>query len=311
MNKHTLKVLMFAVLLGTLTVVGSAQGRGGPGWGQRPAGPPPDQRGGMPPDFGRGQGGPGGPSFEMFADNRLVKGAPYAATAVTETVQVLGDGTRITRKNSSNVYRDGEGRTRREQTIDRAGPFSVGDQARQMIFINDPVAGVSYSLDPQNKTANKMVRPERPGPGGPGFRPQGPQGPPPNGEMRKSAAGNTDNRTVESLGKQMFEGVEADGTRVTITIPAGQMGNDRPLVTVMERWESAELQVVVYSKHKDPFAGETTYRLTDIKRAEPARTLFEAPADYNVQEGRPGFGGPGGPGGPPPGANMRRKQPGQ
>ncbi len=306
MNKKLMNDALLLALLSALTVVGSAQGRGGSPWGQRPGGPPPDQRGGPPPDrpdFGRGgpggPAGPGGPSFEMFSDNRLVKGAPYSATAVTETVQTLGDGARVSRKNTDTVYRDGEGRTRREQTIDHAGPFSVGDQARQVVLINDPVTGVSYFLDAQNKTARKMTRPERPAPN---FRP-----PPPNGEARRPAERNTaerhtDERKVESLGKQLFDGVEAEGTRVTITIPVGRIGNDRPLETISERWESAALQVVVFSRHKDPFAGETTYRLTDIKRAEPPHSLFEAPADYTVEEGRPSSP-------PPPGADARRRPP--
>ncbi|MBO0862880.1 MAG: hypothetical protein J2P21_31160 [Chloracidobacterium sp.] len=93
----------------------------------------------------------------------------------------------------------------------------------------------------------------------------------------------------ESLGKQTIEGVEAEGTRVTFTIPAGQIGNDRPIVTVNERWYSPELQTVVLSKNSDPRIGETTYKLINIDRSEPDPSLFQVPADYTVDEG-PGFG---------------------
>jgi hypothetical protein len=98
---------------------------------------------------------------------------------------------------------------------------------------------------------------------------------------------------TESLGKQVIEGVEAEGVRSVITIPEGKIGNDRPLEIVSERWDSPELQTVVLSKHNDPRFGETVYRLTNINRAEPAQTLFEVSADYKVEEGRPGgfFGG--------------------
>jgi hypothetical protein len=89
---------------------------------------------------------------------------------------------------------------------------------------------------------------------------------------------------VESLGKQMVEGIEAEGTRTTITIAAGEIGNELPMNIVSERWYSSELQQVVMSKHTDPRFGESTYRLTDINRSEPAHSLFEVPSDYTVKE---------------------------
>lgn len=295
MNRMMLKSFLVFALLSALTVVGSAQGRppGGskPSWEPRPGGPPPDQRGERrgPPDWGRPPGGDfRGPSFEMLSDNKVVKGAPYSATAITETVQTLADGAKITHKKSDTVYRDSEGRVRREQTFDRVGPFSIGDQPRQIIFINDPVAGVSYFLDPQRKTARRMNIANRPAPRFPV------PGPPPANDERKT----------ETLSRQLFEGVEAEGTRTITTIPAGKIGNDRALEIVSERWEAPALQVVVLSKHKDPFAGETTYRLTDIKRQEPPHTLFEVPADYTIEEGRGGRSQ-----GPPAGFAPSRKPP--
>ncbi|MCA1613531.1 MAG: energy transducer TonB [Acidobacteria bacterium] len=86
----------------------------------------------------------------------------------------------------------------------------------------------------------------------------------------------------EALGKQSFDGVEAEGTRNTVTIPAGAIGNERPIQIVSERWYSAELQAVVMSRHSDPRFGETSYRLTGINRSEPDRTLFEVPAGYQI-----------------------------
>ena len=101
-----------------------------------------------------------------------------------------------------------------------------------------------------------------------------------------------DNARSESLGKQAIEGVDAEGTRKTIEIPAGEIGNERPIEIVFERWYSPELQVVVMTKHSDPRFGETTYRLTNINRSEPAGELFQVPADYTVQSppGPPGIG---------------------
>ena len=92
---------------------------------------------------------------------------------------------------------------------------------------------------------------------------------------------------TEALGKRVIEGVEAEGTRSTMTIPAGQVGNELPIQVVSESWFSAELQAVVMSKHSDPRMGETVYRLTGINRSEQPRSLFEVPADYKVEEGGP------------------------
>src|SRR5262249_60726474 len=92
--------------------------------------------------------------------------------------------------------------------------------------------------------------------------------------------GKSDNVNVEPLGTQLMEGVEATGVRTTFTIPAGQIGNERPIDIVDERWISKELQLVVKSRHSDPRSGETLYRLINIIRTEPDHFLFELPTDY-------------------------------
>ena len=95
------------------------------------------------------------------------------------------------------------------------------------------------------------------------------------------------NAVKESLGSQMIEGVRADRTRTTITIPVGAIGNEQPIQIVSERWYSPELQTVVMTKRNDPRAGETVYHLTNISRTEPPHSLFEAPADYAVEDAQP------------------------
>lgn len=87
---------------------------------------------------------------------------------------------------------------------------------------------------------------------------------------------------VEDLGTQMIEGVSAQGTRTTVTIPAGQIGNDKPIVTTTERWYSPDLQVTVMNNRTDPRTGTTTYKLTNINRVEPSPALFQVPPDYTV-----------------------------
>lgn len=260
------------------------------GPGQRgPGGPPPDGRGGpgrFPP--------PDSSFLFLFSEPRfggkVVKGAPYSATTETETVQTLSDGSRIIRKTTANIYRDSEGRTRREQTLQNIGPLTAsrpdGGGPPPLVFINDPVAGVNYTLDPQRRTMRKTT-----------IRSGNPPLPPPPSLKRDAPEAKT-----ESLGKQTIEGVEAEGTRSTVIIPVGQIGNERQLEIVSERWYSAALQEVVLSKYRDPRFGEHTYRLKNINRSEPARSLFEPPADYTVSEERrfddPGNrGGRGGQGG--------------
>lgn len=373
-------------------------------------------------------GGPGEYSFtfvssEMAFDSRVVKGAPFSAEAVTESVQLLGDGNRITRKTSARLYRDSEGRTRREQALNGIGSWTTTDEAAQTVFINDPVAGANYVLNMKSHTAQKSMqfsftkRPEGDQPGSavlvrrpegdqPGkavvvgaspstvisggmlsgkaikraqptyppiaraagaqgevtvevvvneegaiesakaisghpllqsaaveaarqweFSPTQLQGKPvkvrgmisfvftmvegargPDGRPMKvadDAPVSADGRlmrtrvgvdhpeppkfpeTRESLGKQNVDGVEADGTRTTVTIPAGAIGNERAIQIVSERWYSQELQTVVMTKHSDPRFGETTYRLTSVSRSEPDRSLFDVPAGFDVVDPMP------------------------
>jgi hypothetical protein len=105
-------------------------------------------------------------------------------------------------------------------------------------------------------------------------------------EMRVIKMDGGDNAKTEPLGKRNIEGVEAEGTRTRLTIPAGQIGNERPLEVVSERWYSNELQTVVLSTRKDPRAGETVYKAQNVRRGEPARQLFEVPSDYKIVEER-------------------------
>lgn len=272
-----------------------AQGRG-PGKG-RPPGPggfypgarrepPPDERtdtNGDQPSRAQGQRPPDASfrflSSEMRFNHKLVKSAPYSAVAETESVQPLMDGGKTTRTTSARVYRDSEGRTRREQKLSNIGGFATQADAPPVVFIDDPVAGVSYMLDTKNLKARKMQFRGAPSPGG---------GMPPFPMKREGVV----EPKTESLGKQIIEGVEAEGTRTTITIPAGQIGNEKALEIVSERWYSPALQEVILSKHRDPRLGEYTYRLTNINRGDPSPTLFQPPSDYAISEDQRGPGGP-------------------
>ena len=256
----------------------------------------PEGSGHGPGGGGRGPGGTGGEYRLLSAEMRggkVVKGAPYAAEAVMESTHTLADGTKLTRKSVTLQYRDSEGRTRKEQSFSNAGPFASAGDAPKVVFINDPVAGVRYSLFAQDHKASKLSIQDRPTPPSSSSSPRPPHHP--DSAAQNSSAPTPPESKTESLGKQIIEGVEAEGTRTTMTIPAGTIGNDRAIDIISERWYSPALQLVVLSKHNDPRWGEDTYKLTKINRSEPARSLFEVPADYTITEGR-GFPGKGGEG---------------
>jgi len=247
-----------------------------------------------------------------------VKGAPYSADEVTQSTQVLADGTRIHHEDKVAVYRDSEGRVRRESSPDQ-------------ITIIDPVARTSFFLNPKTMTAQKapvmmnymFAHAGGEGVPGPGIRSEstftmitrdGATSVNINGtaveekvvaEAIAKAKQNGESATFnvpageykvaldhrlrapgksEDLGKQTIEGVIADGTRTTSTIDVGAIGNDRPIQIVTERWYSSELQMVLMTKTTDPRTGESAFSLTNVHRGEPGAYLFQVPAGYTIAD---------------------------
>jgi hypothetical protein len=223
--------------------------------------------------------------LEEMQGGRAVTGAPFSAMAVSQSTQTLADGNHISRKTQVNLYRDAQGRFRREVTLAGIGPLQASGQPKSFVMIHDPVAGTGYVLEPDQKLARKM-------PGLPGMKGLG-AGVGPHGAFgyKEFKGANEGSVKTESLGTQTLNGVSADGTRYTRTIAAGEIGNEKPITIVSERWYSSDLQLVVKSTRTDPRFGTTTYTLTNLQRAEPAASLFTVPADYTVQEGGPGPGG--------------------
>ncbi len=229
-------------------------------------------------------------SAEMAGAGEVVTASPYTATATTESTQVLADGNKIVNKTSSFVARDSQGRTRRETDLHRIGNLPV--EAQKTVFINDPTTHTQYIFTPGGE-ATKVVRSE-------GSWKEGPQiielGGQPERRSQKKVIVNVQNVREgqqsskesneqikhEDLGMQTIEGVSAQGKRETVTIPAGQIGNERPIEIVTETWFSPELHTLVLRKHSDPRMGDSTYRLTDIKRNEPDAALFQPPPGTKV-----------------------------
>jgi hypothetical protein len=88
---------------------------------------------------------------------------------------------------------------------------------------------------------------------------------------------------AEDLGEQVLEGLLVKGTRMTDTIPAGAIGNDRQIDIVTERWYSEDIQAMVLERYSDPRFGETTYRLVNVVLGEPSPDLFQVPQGYELQ----------------------------
>jgi hypothetical protein len=226
----------------------------------------------------------------------VVRGAPYSGEGITTTTQTLADGTRIERTVRARFYRDGEGRTRREQTILGMGPLGES----QTVTIVDPVARVMYGLNPATHEGRRSPLPT------PGLRRDGPPPPPPPpsgyGDVAAGAPpppppppppgggrgrGERIPNVPESLGTKQMDGLMVTGTKRTEVIPTGRIGNDRPIEITDERWESTDLKVLVLSRHHDPRIGDVEYRLTNVTRAEPPRELFQPPSDYSIADAPP------------------------
>jgi hypothetical protein len=286
-------------------------------------------------DILRGEGGIEGP---------VVKGKPYSARSITESTQMLADGNRITQRNEAVIHRDGQGRTRREQTFTGIGPWQTGEPVT-MINIHDPVADKSYSLDPKARTARENRKFEIAVADAQGelakastevraFYNSGVAVPLPapapapmatpggnvtvvhrDGErvqfvaQRGVAVAPFPEGTAgvyepaEELGEQVLEGLLVQGKRWTDSIPAGTIGNERPIDVVTDRWYSKDIDATVLERHSDPRFGETTYRLVNVVLGEPSPDLFQVPQAYDIETAdtpRAGFRrvGPGAPGQP-------------
>lgn len=253
MIERIMKYAIVGIAALGLSIAAQAQGTPGPRAGAM-------ERGSF--EFDRIVGGFGG---------RVVTGAPFSAQVTRETVQVLSDGTRIDRRTSDNIARDSAGRTRQEMTFENIGPLSASGQAPHIAFIRDPAAGKSYILNENKQTVSTINRRMRAGTNDEGRW-----------EQRMNRAGGRENPNVQttSLGTKTIDGLTVQGTKETRTIPAGRIGNDKPIVITREEWYSPDLQMVVSSTRIDPRFGTTTYQLTNINRSEPSETLFTVPAGY-------------------------------
>jgi hypothetical protein len=177
--------------------------------------------------------------FESVS-GKTVTGRPLSAVEERHSLQILGDGTRIERTDTNKFYRDDQGRTRTER------PDGT-------VLINDPVQGLTAEINPNGNTVRrktpaiykdmvsadvaKIMKTEMESAkvtavSGTSMAPTV------GDKLKAEALAKTAARQEEDLGYQSANGVTAQGFRTTTTIPAGQIGNDRPIQIVSERWYS-------------------------------------------------------------------------
>jgi len=244
-----------------------------PAFGLLAQGPPP-RGAGFGPMGGRFMGMMGGPQ-------PLVTGAPYSAVEIVQQQETLADGNSIVHKRQSNVYRDSQGRVRTEETITPSA--SSGKQPYTMATILDFVGGHRYVLDSSTMTAyeSALHAPPTPGQGANGMARRG-------GIQSDAARPDRPNVVRTTLSPQSVNGVLASGTQHVETIPAGAIGNARPIQTTRVTWISNDLKVPVQIKSTDPRFGATDMELTNIVQGEPNASLFTVPAGYTIKTGGPG-----------------------
>jgi hypothetical protein len=242
------------------------------------------------------------PATATGALERVVTGVPFSAESVTEYVQTISDGSHVKKETTALVARDSNGRTRYSQ----AGLRLLPGAPKIFSTIRDPVAGVRYWIDPDEKLARRELirRPEAQAANSIGTATGANSGATADGHdggdaqeaaikiARQSIANvlsahgkdlaGAIRSEVTPLGNRVIENVHAAGARAKVLVPAGQIGNDSPLVFRSETWYSPELSIVVLSRVIDPIMGETIFQLTHLRRGEPDSSVFQVPSGYRI-----------------------------
>jgi hypothetical protein len=197
---------------------------------------------------------------------RPLPGQPFSGRSTTEWTRPLEDGSVVTTHLFAMVARDSQGRIYREGR--NFVPANSNQEPRRYRFqIFDPVTHTRTVCMVAAHTCNVTGYFASPA-----FTPR-PVGP-----------FDDDKRTWarESLGNDVMDGINVVGTRETVTINAGVMGNSQELSITREFWYSPELQVNLAITRKDPQEGKQVVRVREVSRSEPDPNLFKVPKGYAV-----------------------------
>ena len=269
-------------------------GPGGPGFGG------PGFRRGGGPDTGFGVAG-------CLNSGKIIAGQGYTATLSYKQLKPVLNGAPIDHTITETIARDNDGRTQREITLP---PFPNAPQGapRQVICINDPVAGFGYMLDPGKMTA-RQFKLHQWKPNSPGLNGANPQADSGNANGPRPPRG--PNANVSSVPLQAASAPAAiskecpgiTGTQITrtVNIPENN-GQISAIQIVTTRWYCPTLSMNLQTQTNDPLQGNTTTTIT-ITGAGPA--AIAVPNGYKIVTADAGPRGRGpGPGGPPPPAQQ-------
>lgn len=205
----------------------------------------------------------------------------FSADEIDEHIRTLADGTRITEPGRVvHAFVDSHGRVRSEMPALRRGESRA---VPSLIEITDPIAGFRYFIVEGEKVVHRYALTLRPAV--PDAR-RGEVAAPPQPRTSAHVDSRGTKTTSEVLGRQMIDGIVADGARTTMIFPIDSQGNDRPLTVTRETWTSPELRTVVLSRSNDPRIGEIVFRMANVKMAEPDPALFQPPPDFTILDER-------------------------
>lgn len=219
-----------------------------------------------------------------------VKLGPYTAEFKTTSVQTLANGTTITRTSTETRALDSEGR----RMTSRSNLIGGNQSVASFVHIEDPVENTQINWSGTIKQARVTKLPPQDQRHGcwasdsgslqMNYGPITPRPTTARASSGEAAALLASRPSVarEDLGVQTIQGIEAHGYRTTRTIPAGQIGNDQPMVTTTESWHSASLGFEVRQVSESPQSGKSTMELVSIDQSEPPITTFQPPEGYEV-----------------------------
>jgi hypothetical protein len=208
-------------------------------------------------------------------------GAQFSGIYQASSFQTLPNGAHVTQIGAyERLYRDFEGRARRDQLITSTGDETTG---LYIIQVFDPIAGYQYILDDQNHVAHRMPfkseKPRQPSSAVPGY----------SAETNIAGRRPEPYTTREYFKDQTMEGVPVVGRRITSNYPTGFQGSGVPFTVVNEEWMCAELDMRILEKRSDSRGTERTWCMTNISRAEPDPLLFRVPEGYSIVDEPGGF----------------------
>lgn len=200
---------------------------------------------------------------------------PYTAEFKTTRVQTLGDGSTITHETTEVMARDSQGRIYRLSTTSPQGEEQTTHTA---VNIDDSVAKThTYWFVPGQRVT--VVNQADSGASSASC------GVPMRAAEPMAAAVQREKPLMEDLGKQTFQGIEAQGHRTTNSIPEGAIGNSEPLVRTFEVWFSTTPGLSGINLHQvsdDPQAGRSTRELVKFTQGEPDLSMFQPPDGYET-----------------------------